>query len=663
MKPFAFDYAQMRARREEYFRFVRDKMSFVFKSDGTYQPSTENDGRIAYWMYPALATSPDPKEREYANRIYAAASCWKDWNVFTTSSIAVILVRERQRLTPELIRRSEEHLAKFVVSEDGRTPSSGANDFVFHGYNDNMPAMCVRAMILSGEVLDRRDYLDRGLFYLEGLCAHFERRGLLSEHTSGTYLPITLQALMDVAECATTREAREMALACANRVLMDMLGHWHIGTGAIGGTQARAYTMDLTATTSVMNAAMWYLTGDPLCINPMEILRDVETFPAFIHCRRSMAFNLSQFVEVMVADYEIISPYVRDWGRLPREYPYEIQATTDFGQGGLFGGAKEIQCRAFHQPLYALATSSDTWMDQAGQQAVLQAVLATTPKPQSWQDRVTIWHKTIADAFDQGDADPTYDGPRSETSHVNDCGHYRTIQKRGSALVLGSLGPAMLDKEVSRLKFDILFGTFLRMPDEIIKEGKWHFLRFGDVYVGLRISAMVGEQRMMPYQVLKNKYLRFEISLIEGRAVTITQEFREECNFGYVLEIAAKDECGSFTGFRQECLACSWEFYHSAYRTSRYCGRHGELQIMDSVAAGTVRFMAIDGVVEPKMKFSATGLDPKAAQLFPDGHRVKQRRLVYQSDFIGSPFHKQPEHILETDEVSSCKNSGNHWQA
>ena len=83
--------------------------------------------------------------------------------------------------------------------------------------------------------------------------------------------------------------------------------------------------------------------------------------------------------------------------------------------------------------------------------------------------------------------------------------------------------------------------------------------------------------------------------------------------------------------------------------SSRYCGRHGELQIIDSAAAGAVRFMAIDGVVEPKVKLAATGLDPKLTQLFPDGHRIRQRRLAYRPDFVGSPFYKIREQILETD--------------
>lgn len=662
MKSFAFDFAQMRARREEYFQFARRTMPAVFKPDGTYQPATENDARIPYWLYPALVSSPDTREREFANVIYAAAPNWDQWDVFTTSSTAANLVRERPHMRPDLVKRSEEHLAKFVVRDGGRAPCSGANDYIFHGYNDNMPAMSVRAMILAGDALGRKDYTDQGLFYLEGLCAHFERRGLLSEYSSGTYTAITLTALSDVAECSTHREAREMAQACVNRILLDVFAHWHPRVGGIGGAQSRAYTADLQERLSVMNAMMWYLTGSPMCVHPIEALRDIGSFPGYVHHARNFSFNLAQFAEVMASSFTSVDPGVRDFCAAPRAYPYEIHATTDSGQSGLLGGAKGIQTRAFHQPLYGLGTASDTWFDQSGQQATLHAVWAATPQPATWRDRMAVWHKTIEGTLDQGDLVNEGDGPHSsartddraatpltETGQVNDVGKYHGLQKGGSALVLGLLGQALLGREVSRLKFSLIFGTFQRMPDEIVEEGTWHFLRFGDVYIGARLSGMVEERKIAVRCITKNKYLRIELPLIEDKPVTITQEFREWCDFAYVFEIASRDECGSFESFRQQCRACPWELYHGFYRKTRYGGRHGELEIIDSVAADTIRFMAIDGAVEPVVKLAATGLDPNLARLFPDGRRVRQPRIAWHRDDIGSPFYPHRAHILENE--------------
>lgn len=643
----------MRARKAAYYQYARSRTTLVFQPDGSYQPATEDDPRITHWLIPALLTSPDPQERAYAQRIYAVSGMWDKWDVFTTSSIATTLVRERDYLSPELISRSEDHLQRFVVRDGGRTPCNGANDYIFHGYNDNMPSLSVRAMILAGDVLGRRDYTDQGLFYLEGLCAHFERRGLLSEYTSGTYTPAALSPLMDVAECSMNSEAREMAQACANHILLDIFGHWHMHIGGLGGAEARAYTMDCVEGHSCMNALMWYLTGSPFCVDLIEALTGKEESGTKSKQHKSnFSFDLAQYCEFFNASYEGIADGVRAFACAPREYPYEMHATSDSGQMGLLGGVKEIQTRAYHQPLYGLGTASETWFDQSGQQLLLHAVLSASPAPHSWQDRVPVWHKTIAGDLDQGDRITMPEFPHQapvETNQVNDVGQYHVLQQRGSALVLGALGTGQLDKEISQLKLSVIFGTLLRMPDEVAGEGNWHLLRFGDVYVGVRMSAMVEEEKRPVRCVVKNDYLRIEASLLEGRTVTVTQEFREWCDFGYVFEIAGKEECGSFAEFRRQCQACTWEFYHGAYRNSRYCGRHGELQIIDSVAAGSVRFMAIDGVVEPKIKLAATGLDPHLTELFPDGHRVPQRRICYRPHYIGSPYYTFREHIMETD--------------
>lgn len=653
--------AGLKARKKQYFKFLRSQRLVYFNPDGSNKPETENDRRITFWMFPALVQSPNAAEREWALKFYAADPCWSDWNIFTTSSIAANLVRERHLLTPELIRRSEEHLAKFTIVDGGRKPSSGANDYVFHGYNDNMPAMAVRTMIFAGDVLGNAAFTDRGMFHLEGLCAHFHRRGLLSEHTSATYTAITLTALMDVAECSTNKEAREMALACANRILLDVFGHFHPGTGLLGGPQSRAYTIDCTGTLSIYNGLMWYLTGSPLVVNPIEALTD-PAFPGPMHHGACRAFSAANITEVFSPSYDLVDKGVRAFARMPRPEVYEIRATTDSGQSGVLGGVKETVTRAYHRPQWCLGSASKTWFDASGHQLVVHGGLAVTPEPTRWTDRLTFWHRLQEGDLDQGDLEKNSCGGLAETDLVRDWGHYHTLQKKGSALVLGIVGPGMLGKEVSKLKLSFLFGTFNRMPDEMFENDKvltlwdgeatphsWQFLRFGNVYVGIRAAGMVNSGRRAVQRLVKNKYLRVEVPLVDGEKTTVTQEFRDSADFAYVLEIADQAECGDFATFRKQCLACTWEFYHAFYRTSRYCGRHGELQIIDSPAAGTARFFAVDGEVEPQVLLQATGLKPKLVPLFADGRRVKQRRIMFSPDFIGSPFYQGRAHIIETD--------------
>ncbi|NQU39574.1 MAG: hypothetical protein HQ523_06445 [Lentisphaerae bacterium] len=645
MTAFAFDRHAMQQRRQAYFTFARETATRVFRPDGTYQPETEDDSRISYWLYPALISGPDAQSRAFANTVYAAAPKWDQWDIFQTSVIATHLVREREHMTPELVARSENHLSQLVDRDGGRSPSSGANDYVFHGYNDNMPSMAVRALILAGDVLDRKDYTDHGLFKLEGLCAHFQRRGLLSEHSSSTYTPITLVALADVAECSTNAEARDMAAACCNRIILDIFGHWHQHVGGMGGTQNRAYTADKQDWLSVANALMWYLTGSTLCCDPIETLRHWEAFEGHGPHGRCYGFTLAQYTEIMVPAFDTLSPDIIDFCAAPRVYPYEILATSDSGPRGSLSGACGIQNRAWHQPHYALATQSQSC---AGHMLSLRAVLSPTATPESWKDRVAVWHQLQHGEPDQGDLASHQGLPPTEIDNVHDHGHHHIVQKRGSALVLGAFAPSLLDKEVDALTFNLLFNTVLRQPDETVAEGKWTFIRFGDVYVGVRMAGLAGDKRIEPKLVTKNGYLRVSLPLIEGKAVHLDQAFRQWCVYGYCFEIAAKEECGSFKAFRESCEATTWEYALTGYRNSRYCGRHGELQILDSVVADTIKFMAIDGEVESIVKLAATGLDATLTSLFPDGHRVKQRRLNYNPDFIGSPFYDVRADLLES---------------
>src|SRR5581483_5853651 len=112
----------MRSRRDQYFRFVRRRVQDVFMPDGSYRPASFPDARLPYWIYPALICSNEDSEQQFANVVYAAARNWNTFDIFTTSSVAANLARDRHRMRPDLVKRSEEHLARFVVCDGGRAP-------------------------------------------------------------------------------------------------------------------------------------------------------------------------------------------------------------------------------------------------------------------------------------------------------------------------------------------------------------------------------------------------------------------------------------------------------------------------------------------------------------------------------------------------------------
>lgn len=652
-----FDPDGMRQRQSAYYRFARGAAPRFFNEDGSYKETVDPDRRTTFWIFPALIDTEDAAEREFALRFYAADPAWEAWDIFITSSIAVNLVRERERLTPELIRRSEDHLDRFCVVDGGRKPCSGANDYMFHGYNDNMPAMATRALILAGDVLGRDDLADRGIMWLETLCAHLQRRGLVSEYNSSTYTPVNLTALMDVAECSTNEAAIEMALACARRILLDFLCHWHRDLAAPVGSSSRAYLADCAATLSNWNTLAWYVSGDDRLIDPISALQDESGYDGPVHHGPDKGFMVAQMCEFLSPSYEAIG---QDWVELANRvpaYPHSVRATLDSGRTGC------QQTTAWSTESWGMGTaSSEMWAGMSGQHLTLAGVVAARRPVRGWQDRIGFWQCLQMGEEDLGVRMPAYADATYECSCVHDHGAYHVMQKRGTAMLLGHLGTSAIGKETSAMKMMLAFGTRGRMPDEVAGgdsplpewegtagTGEWSFLRFGDVYVGIRAAGMVHGRALPVRRSNRNNYLRIELPIVEGETVTIDADFRKWLDVGIVVELADKEECGSFAAFMSECRGCAWEFGHCFYRNSRYTGRNGELHMIDSIKPDSVRFRAVDGRVEEETLFEATGLDARFLQLFDDGRFVRQRRLWYDPRFIGSPFYDSPQHVIVTD--------------
>jgi hypothetical protein len=433
-----------------------------------------------------------------------------------------------------------------------------------------------------------------------------------------------------------------------------MVAHWHPEIGAPAGSTSRAYLPDYTLTLSTQNALMWYL-GYPNCLDPIAMLTG-DAYGGPLHHGPDNAFLTAQFVECFAVDFSLVRQGVIDFARASREYPHSVQATMDSGKTGAF------QTRTYCAPQWSLGTASgDMWAGQAGHHVTMRGTLLRGDDPSDWRSRVALWHYLQSGEKDWGDLEPSYNNTVTPTTHVSDYGQWHTLQDAGSAMVLGHLGTTLYDKEIDSLKLVIIASLFGTMPDEmLVNEAPltewsgaatatdWHFLRFGDVFVGVRAAGVLDEQALPIHRVMKDGYLRLEIPALDGQPTHISPEFRKNLDVAYVLEMASVEEC-TFAEFRAECLAARWECYRCFYRNGRYQGRHGELQIVDSIDPEGVRFMAVDGQVEEPTFFTATGLDPALIQLFPDGHTVHQRRIVYQADFVGSPFYPAKQQVLAMD--------------
>ena len=171
MTPFHAD--GMRMRRQAWYAYVRSRLGEVFAEDGSYLPASEPDGRIAYWIQPALLG--DATTRAWGRRIYSKGAGWDRFDIFMTSQVAAHLARHGDELGDELVIRSLAHLDAFALRDAGRQPSAAVYDYRFHGYNDNMPAMATRTLLLAADARDRADLREAGMFHLGTLAAQIGR--------------------------------------------------------------------------------------------------------------------------------------------------------------------------------------------------------------------------------------------------------------------------------------------------------------------------------------------------------------------------------------------------------------------------------------------------------------------------------------------------------
>ena len=661
-----FDARAMETRRQSWHAYVRSRAGEVFAEDGSYLPTTEPDGRIAYWIQPALLG--DAKTRDWGRRIYAKGAGWDRFDIFMTSQVAAHLVRHRDELGPELLARSLAHLDAFALRDQGRQPSAAVYDYRFHGYNDNMPAMATRTLLLAADALDRADLREAGRFHLSTLAMHLERRGQLSEHNSPTYTPIALCALLDIAECCRDADDRRLAQSCADRVLLGLIAHWHPGTGALGGASMRSYTVDCTQTLSNWNAWWWHVSGDALAIDPRAALSD-RAFPAPMHHARNIAFNLAQFTELMSCSYASVGTGVRAYAARSRDPVHTVTATSDWSASGAYG-SQGCLTRAHHRPGWFLASaSSSVGGGCTGQQLVLHAGWRPREPAVDWQDRAVLWPRLIADTPDQGQevtlgASPhagAYAGAdlaafRAESDHVHDWAWYSTAQAGGSAMLVGFPGPDLDGRTVATPRFGLLMRFGRTPPDEVWQGGErcttwegaaddgWTCLRWGGAYVGLRLFGMAQGRRLAPRRVWRHGYHRLELPLWEDAPRTVSVDDRRRCDFAALVELGDA-EGGSFADFRATVAATRCEFNQGFHREARFIARGGELHINDAPLRGTQRFIAVDGRVEETPRFRATGLDERLLDLVPGGRPRLPNLLLH--GHAQTPFYSyQKSHVI-----------------
>ncbi len=182
---------------------------------------------------------------------------------FWSSAVTSVLARFRDRLDAD-VREALTARLHGMVAEESRQR--------FRGYNDNFPAMATLAAVVGGPLVGNPEGVEGGRESLRGLRALLARRGMLSEHGSPTYTPITLPCLAEIAELAPDEESRELAQWAEGRVWMDLLSRYHRATSFIAGPHSRACTADLCAHLHNAHTVLHQVLGDAVFVNPLTAL-------------------------------------------------------------------------------------------------------------------------------------------------------------------------------------------------------------------------------------------------------------------------------------------------------------------------------------------------------------------------------------------------------
>jgi hypothetical protein len=598
-------------RRAQWVRFAAHLFRQSFDEQGRWLfPGTPPDTRDRLSLSFGLLQG-EPADRALANAILADVRFQQHvparsqeeaahpFDIFVTNYALQICILLGDRLTQE-VRRKLEGWAKVALND---LPGDRQSDYQFHGYNDNMPSKATAGLILGGEYFNDCAAVQHGLWNLRQLRDMLTRRGLISEYTSPTYLPLTVMNLTHIANHARDREAAQLAGQCAQRLWAEILGHFHPGTGMLGGPYSRAYTTDSAGHLSVMGFLMWLLLGDRARPNPIEELR-MEPPRLVLHHRGDLHFNVAQFCVFSTCEYHP-PQYLMDWLE-NRKYPFHLVATAERGQGG--GGAwqaGEVLTTHYQEADFAMGTSEGDWGGHA-EELFLQYRNREA-------DVRTVFPRYLVNDEAPGMELPSDSGlSQGEHDCLADHGRYHTIQKGRTAMVLVAPHLKLAETPVTSLRFCLVLCEHLSRVEKLWAADGHVWMQDGPLYLALRALGATDWGRKEALRIERvNRYRVVSLINYEGAPRTFSREELGRTVNGFVVTVGTTSD-GSFDAFRAQVLkARVLDYYSMGARTVRYRSGDLEMGINYGTESDGIRFMQINGQCVSHPVWQADGLPPQ----------------------------------------------------
>ncbi len=611
----------------------RDGSRYLFRSDGRFaNEQLAYDARAYCWYALAFFTGnaadvalANGMLRQTNTKSYAAGM-----GHFWCSAIASVVGHFSDRLDGDLRAALLERLSVSLEKESHQR---------FRGYNDNFPAMAAVTVLVGGRLCGDRKYDEGGLACLRSLKALLSRRGVLSEHSSPTYTPITLTCLAEIAELCDIAEARELATIAEGRIWLDLCAHFFRPTSSIAGPHGRAYCADLCGHFLKAHVCFYQAFGDAIAINPLNTA--YANTPG-----QALHENRADFVQKNIG-WQTTPTYHLPAGAetlaLHKPASFELRANTEqaaFSRNvwstdrhptdplGEFA-AGEINTYTYMTPHYALGTSDRTFLDGLQHSPLHLTFSRQAGVAHSLTDVATLFPRYII-----GDRLP--DPMRH---HLYDDGRSVCVAHKGAAMALYHARPVWSAKPdtpdwnkvpANKLHLAVLLTCFTKSPEEVwlgeCRVEDWNAQTNNAVPVlisdhGLYIALhpLIATDLGRPCAVRLERVNGFGmVSLInyEGPARTFSDGELATCLNGVVVDVAAAEDWrtqGGFEAFRRlhagvcitDTFAAADAMRHVSY------GREGlDLEMEISPVSDGIKYALVNGRPPKKPAFEAPGLAP-----------------------------------------------------
>lgn len=520
------------------------------------------------------------------------------FDIFATNHAVQMLAASGSRLDPA-IRKKLEGWAGTAL---GDYPGNRQADYQFHGFNDNMPAKATLGLVLGGEYFGDAAAVEHGVWLLQQLAAQLTRRGLLSEYTSPTYLPLTLVNLSEVASHARHPAARQLARQCCKRIWADVLGHFHAPTGTMGGPYSRAYQLDSTGHFSTAACLLWLTLGDHIPFHPVE---EIDREPMrLVHHHADRATQLGILGWLASAPLEPPADLLA-WLE-KRTHPFRLRASAE--RGGAAGG--EVATTFYAEEDFALGTAEfEGWTELQSEAFFLQ--YRTRSPLRGIEDLRTVYARYLTGQT-PGDG---------EQDHcLKPCGPVHTVQKGRMALVLAHPSPGLEGKPQQMLKFSAILPVHFRRPGRIVQRCGHIFVQDGPVHLAMRALNATRWSKEDAVRIEEaGHYCMLSFFNYHGAPRVFSGEELSRTLNGFVSVVGlAREE--SFEEFQSRVLAAEvLDYFYFGTRTVSVRLGADHLAMSYHTGGNRVRYSSIDGVPPARPRWEADGLGETDLP-FLDGH-------------------------------------------